>query len=133
MRKPYICCSATDELFRKYYGQQVGNGLPIFVGSHGQRGHGLGSILGGLFRSAFPLIKRGLATFGKHALRTGLEIANDVVGGEELKESAKRRVPQGIKSFAQSQNFIPQSGGGRKRKATKRIKRLKRRKTDIFE
>ena len=111
--------------------------MPIFVGTRGQRGHGLGSLLGGFFRSALPMLKRGLATFGKHALKTGLEIANDVVEGESIKEAAKRRVPEGIKRFATSENFISQSGSGRRRRkraapALKRKAKKRIRRSDIF-
>ena len=56
----------------------------------------------------------GLDVFGKHALKTGLEIANDVADGESLKESTDRRVPEGIKRFATTDNIINQSGGGQK-------------------
>ena len=132
MRKPYCCDAASEALYRQYYLQQRGGGLPVFGGYKGQKGHGLGSLLGGLFRRAMPMLKRGLATFGKHALKTGLEIANDVVAGEPVKESAKRRVSEGIKRFARPENFISQSGRGRKRKSTIK-KRPKRRKfDDIF-
>lgn len=125
-RKPF-CCPDSEDLYKRYYVQQSGSGIPFFAGSRGQKGHGLGSLLGGLFRSAFPMIKRGLATFGKQALRTGLEIANDVVEGEDVKSSAKRRVPDGIKSFARNQGFIRQSGSGRKKR-----RRIGNRNRDIF-
>jgi hypothetical protein len=127
MRKKF-CCDASKHLYEAYYMDQSGSGVPVFMGSSGQRGHGLGSMLSGFFRSAFPMIKRGLASFGKQALKTGLEIANDVVEGNSFKESAKQRVPQGIKRFASSANFINQSGSGRrrKRKATSKKRR------DIF-
>lgn len=92
----------------------------MFAGSYGQKGHGLGSLLSGLFRSAFPMIKRGLSTFGKHALRTGLEIATDVVDGESFGNSARRRVPDGIKRFTSTANFSNQSGSGRRRIIRKR-------------
>ena len=126
MRKPF-CCDASRHLYESYYTNQSGNGLPVFSGSRGQRGHGLGSILGGLFRSALPMLKRGLAAFGKHALKTGLDIANDVVSGDQFKESAKRRIPEGIKRFAQSQDIIPQSGhGSRKRRSLTLSKKNKK-------
>ena len=133
MRKKY-CCDASKDMYESYYLDQSGSGIPIFVGSRGQRGHGLGSLLSGFFRSALPMIKRGLATFGKHALKTGLEIANDVVEGESIKEAAKRRVPEGIKRFATTKNFISQEGSGRKRARRKKAaKRNKKRKyDDIF-
>jgi hypothetical protein len=142
--KRKFCCDASRGQYEDYYLQQSGSGLPIFQGSRGQRGHGLGSMLSGLFRSAVPMIKRGLATFGKHALKTGLEIASDVADGASFKDSAKARIlPSilpGIKRFADEEIFSNQSGSGRRRKTSKRRKSSKRRKIakrksskDIFE
>src|ERR1044071_404456 len=82
--------------------------MPVFAGSHGQRGHGIGSLFSGFFRSALPMIKRGLGIFGKHALKTGLEMANDVAAGESFKDAAKKRVPEGIKRFVTSSGLINQ-------------------------
>ena len=141
MRKKF-CCDASKDQYESYYLNQSGGGqIPIFVEGRGQKGHGLGSLLSGLFRSAFPMIKRGLATFGKHALKTGLEVANDVAEGQSIKEAAMQRLPQGIKRFAQSQNFINQSGSGvrRKRRRKASAKKAKSKKTaskrrrDIFD
>lgn len=130
--KRKFCCDASRGQYEDYYLQQSGSGLPIFQGSRGQRGHGLGSMLSGLFRSAVPMIKRGLATFGKHALKTGLEIASDVADGASFKDSAKARIlPSilpGIKRFADEEIFSNQSGSGRRRKTSKRRKSSKRRK-----
>ena len=44
-------------LYDDYYQAQVGHGLPVFVGGHSMRGRGLGSLLGGLIRSAVPRLK----------------------------------------------------------------------------
>ena len=137
MRKKY-CCDASKHLYESYYMDQSGSGMPVFMGSAGQRGHGLGSMLSGFFRSAFPMIKRGLAAFGKHALKTGLEIANDVASGDSFKDSAKRRAFEGIKRFATSENFINQSGSGRRRSKRRRKtiinnkKKKKKTHSDIF-
>ena len=152
MKKKQFCCDASKHMYETYYADQSGgNGMPYFAGSRGQRGHGLGSLLGGLFRSAMPMIKRGLAAFGKHALRTGLTIANDVAEGESVKASARRRIPESIKRMA----GFPQQrgsgiasiggGGGGRRRTTKRKrprasakstakkgKGKKKRKLDIF-
>ena len=75
-----------------------------FVGSRYQRGHGLGSVLGDLFRRFVILL---FMTHGKtlalDALRTGMDVAEDVLGGKSgLKESVKKRVPGGIKRTARS-------------------------------
>lgn len=129
--KRKFCCDASRGMYEDYYLAQSGNGLPVFQGSRGQRGHGLGSMLSGLFRSAVPMIKRGLATFGKHALKTGLEIAGDVAEGKSFKDSARERIVPtilpGIKRFAEEEIFSNQSGSGR-RKRRRQIKKKK----DIF-
>jgi hypothetical protein len=120
-------------MYEDYYMQQSGSGLPVFQGSRGQRGHGLGSILSGFFRSAMPMIKRGLASFGKHALNTGLEIANDVADGSSFRDSANARVLPGIKRFALSNPFSTQSGSGKRRTKRKSFKRAtKKQRKDIF-
>ena len=54
-----------------YYAQQVGGALPYFAGARVQRGHGFGSLFGGLLRSVAPLIKRGALALGNRALKTG--------------------------------------------------------------
>lgn len=134
MRTPY-CCEATKDLYENYYVKQTGKGLPVFVGYRGQRGHGLGSVLGRVFRFALPMLKKGLAYVGKHVARTGQEIAEDVLSGQNVKESFKKRVPSGIKRAVRLENFIPQSGSGkrRKRKQSKKKKASKKRKVnDIF-
>ena len=115
-------------MYEDYYMAQSGSGVPVFEGYRGQLGHGLGSILSGFFRSAVPFIKRGLAFFGKQALRTGAKVAMDVADGEELKKSAKRRIGETINEHVPG--LIPQSGSGCRRKRTRRIKKARR---DIFD
>jgi hypothetical protein len=53
-----------------------------------QRGHGLGSIFGGLFKAAMPLLKKGAETLEREALKTGLNIAGDVIQGRNIKQTA---------------------------------------------
>jgi hypothetical protein len=117
-------------MYEDYYMSQSGQGVPIFQGSRGQRGHGLGSILSGLFRSAVPLLKRGLSFFGKQALRTGAQIANDVVDGHSFKESAKKRVGDTINQYVPG--LVPQFGSGRHRRRITRKRTIKKKK-DIFD
>ena len=78
--------------YNDYYARQAGGALPNFAGAPYQRGHGLGSLFGGLLRSAMPLIKRGAVALGKGALKTGVRIADDVLSGQSIKRAAKRRV-----------------------------------------
>jgi hypothetical protein len=132
--KQRYCCDAQKSLFTDYYVNQAGGSLPVFQGSRGQRGHGFGSVLSGLFRSAVPMLKR----IGKQALTTGAYIASDMLGGKKFDESARARVRQGINSFLPSDDVSEQSGSGRRRRAVKRKRAQKHRKSvkrlrDIFE
>ena len=74
-----------------YYAQQVGGALPYFAGARVQRGHVFGSLFGGLLRSVAPLIKRGALALGNRALKTGAQIAGDILSGENIRTAAKRR------------------------------------------
>jgi len=69
--KKLYCCDRSRGMYEDYYARQSGSGGPVYQGSQGQKGHGLGSMLSRLFRSAMPMIKRSLAFFGKHALKSG--------------------------------------------------------------
>ena len=132
------CCDASRSLYTNYYVNQAGNGaLPVFQGMRGQRGHGFGSVLSGLFRSAMPMLKR----IGKQALTTGAYIASDMLGGKSFSDSAKSRVREGIKSFLPPEDDIEQTGGCRtrsvnggklKRGISKQRKPKKRQRRDIF-
>ena len=128
----------TDSLYDNYYSQQVGSGLPVYGGVSVQRGHGLGSILGGLFRGALPILKGVGKAVGKQLIKSGLNVANDVVAGRNLKNSLKRRAREGASSL-----LANQSGSGLKRrrrnakiatsqKATTRKRRKREISPDIF-
>jgi len=109
--------------------------MPVFQGSRGQRGHGFGSVLSGLFRSAMPMLKR----IGKQALTTGAYIASDMLGGKKFNESAQARVRQGINSFLpHDDDNSEQTGSGRrgrveKRKRTTTQRKGVKRQRDIFQ
>ena len=51
--------------YHEYYLNQAGRRYPVYVGTRYQRGHGLGSIFGSLFKSAVPLLKTGAKTLGR--------------------------------------------------------------------
>lgn len=96
--------------YQNYFDQQIGYGNYIspgigrvFVGSAHQRGHGIGKFLGGLFRKAMPLLRRGAKTVGREAWRAGLNVLSDVANCVPLKDSVRIRVKE--------------SGGNLKRKA----------------
>jgi hypothetical protein len=103
---------ADDE---EYYNWQNGGGrsegIPrVFVGASYQRGHGIGSFLGGLFRKILPFISRGARAVGKEALRAGINVMEDVENKTPLREAVRNR-------FVESRNNL-------KRKAKEKIKNL---------
>ncbi|XP_003730196.2 uncharacterized protein F54H12.2-like [Strongylocentrotus purpuratus] len=66
-----------------------------------QRGHGLGSLVKGLFRAATPLLKKGAFALGKEAMSTGVNIMQDTLSGQSLKSAAKRNVKRAGKRLAE--------------------------------
>jgi hypothetical protein len=129
------CCDGNRKIHEDYYINQAGGGMPIFAGSRNQAGHGFGSVMGGLFRSALPMLKR----IGGQALRTGTQILGDMASGKKFSDVALQRVSEGLNSLATSRDGSMQEGSGkrgsRKRKRVtknKTSRRSKKRHRDIF-
>ena len=133
MRTGKYCCDDDRKVYEDYYLNQCGHGMPVFYGARMQRGHGLGSIFSGLFRSIFPMLKRVAPVIGKEALQTGIDIVSDVAVGQTLKESVKSRVSDALKedisSFIPTENTQSGSGFRRKRKHSKKSKTSKKKKS----
>ena len=52
--------------YTAYYSDQVGGRIgKVYIGNSTQRGHGIGSFLGGLYRAVLPLFKSGVKAIGK--------------------------------------------------------------------
>lgn len=107
------------DLYSDYFEAQTGGSARtghggisnVYVGSPNQRGHGIGSFLGGLFRRIIPLLKQGARTVGKEALRAGVNVASDVLdSGMHPREAFKMR--------------LRESGETLKRKAQEKIDTL---------
>ena len=78
-RKATFCCDASRDMYEDYYTSQSGLGMPVFAGARYQHGHGLGSILSGLFRRIIlPFFRANGRTIASKAIKTGLEVADDV-------------------------------------------------------
>ncbi|GFS19336.1 hypothetical protein ElyMa_005029500 [Elysia marginata] len=130
---PYRC---KHKLYEDYYGQQVGTGLPVFQGSRDQRGYGLGSLLSGLGRMIVPLLKRGGKALVKEGLNTGLDIARNVVAGNNIKTAERNRVRQAgrnlmgkaIGSASRKRKVSPVKAQSRPSKSRKRVHHF----NDIF-
>ena len=84
MRKPF-CCDTSRALYEDYYTRQRGGKVPVFYGARMQRWHGLGSILGGLFRRALPFLSSGAKILGQQAMN----VASDMIDGKSFQDSAK--------------------------------------------
>ena len=121
-----------------YYAQQVGGALPYFAGARVQRGHGFGSLFGGLLRSVAPLIKRGALALGNRALKTGAQIAGDILSGENIRTAAKRRTKTAGRDLLQILLATPgkrvkRAAPSRQRRPVKRAARRRRiAEADVF-
>lgn len=106
--------------YEKYYSHQAGTGIGIvYKGVPHQRGHGIGSFLGGLFRSVLPLLSSGAKAVGKEALHTGVGILSDMIKSQPLEESVKQRLKMAsanLKRKADSKVDSLMSGSGYKLK-----------------
>ena len=69
--------------------------LPAFHGAQLQRGYGLCSNFKGLFRWAMPHLKQGAKVIGKKALKTGVNVAQDV-DGDNLKTAVSKQAEQAV-------------------------------------
>ena len=113
-------------LFEEYYVNQAGNGYPVFAGSRIQRGHGLGSVFSGLFKAATPLLKRGAKALGKKALKTGMELANDLIEGKNFKTAAKDRLKKAGSSLMEEAVGSLRRPPGKRAKKRERTSLIKR-------
>lgn len=122
--------------YHDYYLSQAGRGYPVYVGRRYQRGHGLGSILGGLFKSAAPLLKKGAKFLGKEALKTGLNVASDALQGENVGQAIKKRAKETGQDIVTRAMGPPGErvikGPTRKRNARRRRTVNRKGPTDIF-
>ena len=128
-RKIYCPC---DSDFHKHFQQQAVTGISdmtVFRGQPYQRGYGIGSVFA---RFGIPILK----FLSKQFVKTGMNVGNDYLAGNDLKESIKTHGKQGIRTAAKEglgklSQLIDQSGSGiRKRKRKSKIVISKKR--DIF-
>ncbi|GFV23961.1 uncharacterized protein F54H12.2 [Trichonephila clavipes] len=91
MLVPYMCCL---KQYEDYFVNQAGNGLSYYQGQSFQKVYGIGGWFKRLFHSALPFLSRGAKSVGKVVLRTGAQIANDLLEGRNLQESAEERAKE---------------------------------------
>lgn len=88
-----------------YFNSQIGSGGSpvqtginrVYIGTPYQRGSGIGSFLGGLFRSILPIFTRGAKAVGKEAWRTGINVLSDVaLNKAPVKESLRTHARESV-------------------------------------
>jgi hypothetical protein len=136
-----------EKIWCDYYlcqAKQSGHGLPGFQGQPYQRGNGLGSFFGRLFRAILPVAKKvgksALKTVGKEALQLTSNVIGDVSEGKDFKQSVKQRgLKAGRNLVDKAKTAVQNQSGGRigKRKVVSKVssvptKRKKKTKRDIF-
>ena len=117
MKKPYI---PNHKLYEQYYvdqARQKGGNLPAFHASRFQQGYGLGSIFKGLFRWAMSHLQQGTKVLGKRALQTRVQVAHDVLEGNNVNAALAKRSREAIGEL------VPQAGSDQK--STKRKVQLR--------
>lgn len=81
-----------EELLTRYYLTQAGSGMGDFYsGPIYQRGYGIGSFLGGLFRSILPILRKGSLALGKELLNSGSHFINDIGNDVKARDAFKQR------------------------------------------
>lgn len=72
------------DVYTEYYLNQAGSGFSnIYAAPVYQKGYGIGSFLGGLFRSAYPILKKSASTIGSELLKSGSNIISDIVSNNQ--------------------------------------------------
>jgi hypothetical protein len=78
--------------YLNYYVSQAGSGIGnVYSGVSYQRGFGIGSFLGGLFRTAIPLLSRAGKYLGSELLKTTGHIVTDIAGNTPWRDSVRTR------------------------------------------
>lgn len=87
--------------------------MNVYRGTPYQRGYGIGSFLGGLFRTVAPILRSGAKAVGKQVLRSGIGFLGDIAAGT---------TPPGHAADARFREFT----GTLKRKADEKLERVLR-------
>lgn len=121
----------------QYYMDQAGGGVnyDYFRGNISQKGYGLGGTFKRFFkwivpifkRHALPVVQSGLKTVGKEVLSSAANIANDVVMGKNLRDSANENITGSINKLKETFEKKMEGQGFKrkfltKKKATKKYK-----------
>lgn len=102
-----------DEVYLKYYVNQAGSGVGHFYsGPIYQRGYGVGSFLGGLFRSVLPILKKGSLALGRELVSCGTNVMNDIEDNVPADIAILKHGKQAVSNL--KKKVLNMSGGGYK-------------------
>lgn len=105
-------------MLTRYYISQAGSGMgDIYSGPIYQKGYGVGSFLGGLFRSVLPLLKRGGIALGKEVFKGGANFMNDVENNVNARDALNTRSRETLENLKRKAMF------GEGYKTTRRCKK----------
>ncbi|GFT05431.1 uncharacterized protein F54H12.2 [Trichonephila clavipes] len=93
------------------------------LGQSFQKGYGIGGWFKRLFRTALPFLTRGAKSVGKEVLKTGTQIVNDLLEGQNLEDTAKHRAKETRRKLAREaiKKADDMLGQGKKYKRKKRF------------
>lgn len=108
---------AEEDLLTRYYLTQAGSGMgDIYSGPIYQKGYGIGSFLGGLFRSVLPLLKRGGVALGKEVLNSGANFIRDVENNVSARQAFNTRSRETLENLKRKAMYGEGYKTGRKHK-----------------
>lgn len=89
------------DVYTEYYLNQAGSGFGnVYASGIYQKGHGIGSFLGGLFRCVFPLLKSGSSAIGSEILKSGANIISDISKSDSPEIAFKKRGKEAINNLS---------------------------------
>ena len=89
------------DVYTDYYLNQAGSGFGnVYASGVYQKGHGVGSFLGGLFRCVFPLLRSGSSAIGSEILKSGANIISDISKSESPEVAFKKRGKEAINNLS---------------------------------
>jgi hypothetical protein len=91
--------------YENYYKTQAHEKIPVFKGANYQKGYGFGDVFKRFFKWIVPVIKKHaapvVATVGKEALKSGINIANDALDGKDFVESSRKRIKDSLNNLSE--------------------------------
>lgn len=92
---------SVSDVYTEYYINQAGSGYgSVYVSGIYQKGHGIGSFLGGLFRCVFPLLKSGSSAIGSELLKSGANLISDISRNEAPDVAFKKRGKEAVNNLS---------------------------------